>query len=278
MGEGNRVEGYDIVKIKRNYKPSPERDTKVWLYGEFQGASFEKSFSDLKKASAQLPLKSKSASFKYAISFISLEQAKLNFKTEINGKTRENLSCESLKIWNEKLSSIEVKGGDVSKTKLFYTSLWRCYERMVKFSENGKYKGVDGKIHEDNSFIFRNDDWVWDTYRTLHPLMIILDPESELDCLRSYIKMYEQSGYMPTFPTICGDMRFMINNHYVSIFYDAYNKGLRDFDIKKAYQGCKKTILTRSIIPWYDGELTELDYFYMKNGYFPALKNGEEEQ
>lgn len=273
----NRVEGFDIIKISRNRKPCPERDTKVWLYGEFENASFNSDFSNAKRVSAILKKGEMSASFKYAVSYISLEQAKRNFFAEIKGRSREDLASESLKIWNEKLSCIEVKGGIPDRIKLFYTSLWRCYERMTNASEDGWYKGFDGKIHQERAFDFRNDDWTWDTYRTLHPLMCILEPAAEVECLRSYIRMYEESGYMPTFPSFCGDKRGMINNHYASIFWDAYAKGLRGFDLKKAYEGCKKTILERSIIPWYDGAPTSLDKFYTEHGYFPALGENETE-
>ncbi len=274
---GNKVCGYDVIIAKRNYKPYPKRDTKVWLYGEFEGASFNLSSNGVKIVSAILDSGKKSATFRYALSYVSLEQAKLNFEAEIKGKTRENLSAESAKVWNEKLARIDVKGGKPDKIKLFYTSLWRSYERMTNASENGYYKGFDGKIHKEDSFDFYNDDWAWDTYRSLHPLMVILEPAMEVEWLRSYIRMYEESGYMPTFPSFCGDRRGMINNHYAPLFWDAYNKGLRGFDIKKAYEGSKKTILERSIVPWFDGEPTELDVFYANNGYFPALKSGEDE-
>ena len=273
---GSKISGFDIIKARRNGKPCRERDTKIYLYGELEGGEFSNGQQCVQTASALIKSGGNFIRFRYAISYISSEFAEKNF-ADISEKTVASLSIESEKIWEEKLSKIKIKGGTIAQRKLFYTSLWRCFERMSNFSEYGYYKGFDGIVHKETSFDFRNDDWSWDTYRTLHPLMVILDPAAEVENLRSYIRMYEDSGFVPTFPSVCGDRRGMINNHYAPIFWDAYAKGLRGFDLRKAYEGCRKTILERSIVPWYDGAPTKLDEFYNKCGYFPALKSGENE-
>ena len=90
-----------------------------------------------------------------------------------------------------------------SEKEIFYTSLYRTYERMINLSEDGKYySAFDGKIHEDGGVPFYTDDWIWDTYRATHPLRILIEPQKELDMIRSYIRMAEQSDrrWMPTFP------------------------------------------------------------------------------
>ena len=109
------------------------------------------------------------------------------------------------------------------------------------------------------------------------PLQVLLNPEAQEQKLASYIRMYEQSGWIPTFPCVFGDAHCMNGNHAAGVFADALNKGLR-FDVEKAFEGMKHTVMTESMIPWYRGPKTALDDFYHENGWFPALHPGEKEE
>jgi predicted alpha-1,2-mannosidase len=89
--------------------------------------------------------------------------------------------------------------------------------------------------------------------------------------------MYEQSGWMPLFPILFGDNPCMNGNHSAAIIADAYFKGIRNFDIQKAYEGIKKNAMEATMLPWRNGPMCSLDTFYLKNGYYPALNPGEKE-
>jgi len=104
-------------------------------------------------------------------------------------------------------------------------------------------------------------------------------PQKELDMIRSYIRMAEQSDrrWMPTFPEVTGDSHRMNGNHAVAVIWDAYCKGLKDFDLEAAYEACKGAITEKTLLPWLRCPLTELDKFYQEKGFFPALNPGEEE-
>ena len=109
---------------------------------------------------------------------------------------------------------------------------------MICISEDGKYySAFDGKVHNDYGIPFYTDDWIWDTYRAVHPLRVIIEPKMETDMISSFIRMAEQMEqfWMPTFPEITGDTRRMNSNHGVATVIDAYNKGLKGFDLDKAY-------------------------------------------
>lgn len=217
---------------------------------------------------------------KYGISFISVEQAKQNLEREIPDFDLEKVKEYGRKKWNESLSKINVTGGSENDKTVFYTSLYRTYERPVCISEDGKYfSAFDGEVHEDNGEPFYTDDWIWDTYRATHPLRILTEKEMELDIIRSFIKMAEQMDnlWMPTFPDVTGDGRKMNSNHGVATVLDANVKGLTDFDLEKAYKACKGAITEKTLAPWSGMPAGELDEFYKNNGYIPALKEGEEE-
>ncbi len=217
---------------------------------------------------------------RYGISFISVEQAKRNLAKEITSYNVDEIAAKGKEIWNKALSKIQVEGGTDAEKTVFYTSLYRTYERMINISEDGHYfSAFDGKVHDDEGSPFYTDDWIWDTYRATHPLRVLIEPEMELNMIRSYIRMAKQSsdGWMPTFPEVTGDSHRMNGNHAVAVIADAYSKGLNDFDLEAAYKACKGALNEKSLLPWKKIPLTGLDKFYAEKGYFPALKPGEKE-
>ena len=215
---------------------------------------------------------------KYAVSYISYDQAKINLDKELAEDSFDDLVVSGKKAWEKVINQIEVEGGTVAQKRSFYTALYRTYERMININEYGKYySAYDGQVHESNR-PFYVDNWVWDSFRAHHPLRTILAPEMENDMLNSFVLMYEQSGWMPTFPELIGDTKRMNSYHSSALFIDGYRKGLRDYDFEKAYEGIKKNLTEATFIPWRGGEpKQDIDDFYHENGYFPALRPGQKE-
>ena len=216
----------------------------------------------------------------YGVSFIDEAQAKKNMEREVLGKNLDEIQAQGRKVWNDALGKIKVQGTTLDDKTVFYTSLYRCYERPVCISEDGRYySAFDGTIHEDNGRPFYTDDWIWDSYRAHHPLRVLITPKTEEDILNSFVLMSEQmeQPWMPTFPEITGDSRRMNSNHGVASVIDAYRKGLRGFDLEKAYEACKGAITEKTLAPWSGMPAGELEAFYVKNGYIPALREGEKE-
>ncbi|MFI2743216.1 GH92 family glycosyl hydrolase [Zhouia sp. PK063] len=216
----------------------------------------------------------------YGVSFISVAQAKKNYEREIKGKSVADVQKEAKKVWDDALGKIQVTGGTEDDKTVFYTSMYRCYERPVCISEDGKYySAFDGTVHEDYGRPFYTDDWIWDSYRAHHPLRVLLDPQKEEDILNSFQLMAAQMDHdwLPTFPEVTGDSRRMNSNHGVAALLDAYRKGLANFDVEKAYQAAKAGITEKTLAPWSGKPAGALEKFYKEHGYIPALKEGEEE-
>ncbi len=282
--EGNTVSGYQLLENNTRvylYLETEQmpRETGVWAQGkivegkrnaEGQNACVILGYGDGKQT----------LNLRYGVSFISEEQAKQNLRREINDYNITALAQKGRDTWNAELNKIQVKEGNATDKTVFYTSLYRCFERPVCISEGGRYySAFDGKVHDDNGEPFYTDDWIWDTYRATHPLRILIDTEKEVDVINSYLLMAEQMGdmWMPTFPEITGDSRRMNSNHAVATVIDGYMKGLRGFDLKKAYMACKKGIEEKTLIPWSGAPAGWLDDFYKQHGYIPALYPGEKE-
>lgn len=217
---------------------------------------------------------------RYGISLIDARQAKQNMKREVDNASIEELQKKGRSEWNDALGQINVKGGTEDDKIVFYTSLYRTYERPVCISEGGRYySAFDGKVHDDNGTPFYTDDWIWDTYRATHPLRVMIEPELETDIINSFIRMADQMDefWLPTFPEVTGDSRRMNSNHGVATIIDAYRKGLHGINLEEAYKAGKKAVTERTLAPWSDAPAGELDAFHDKHGYFPALKRGQDE-
>jgi predicted alpha-1,2-mannosidase len=215
---------------------------------------------------------------KMGVSFVDAAQARKNLDNDIPDWNFELLKDKGRIKWNSALGKIAVKGGTKDQQTAFYTALYRTYERMVNISENGRYySGFDNAVHNDNDTSFYNDDWMWDTYRASHPLHAMINPELEALKIQSYVRMYEQSGWMPSFPILFGDNPCMNGHHSAAIIADAYLKGIRNFDIQKAYEGLRKNAMEATMLPWRNGPMCSLDTFYLEKGFYPALNVGEVE-
>jgi predicted alpha-1,2-mannosidase len=217
---------------------------------------------------------------KYGISYISVEQAGKNLKREIRGFDVRPVAGEGRRAWNGALGKIRVEGGRERDRTVFYTSLYRTYERMINISEDGNYwSAYDQTVHSDEGTPFYTDDWIWDTYRAVHPLRVLIEPEKELAMLRSYIRMAQQSPekWLPTFPGVAGDGHAMNCNHAVAIFADAHAKGLTGFDLEAAFEAGYAAIHGKSMLPFTFQPAMALDSFFHEHGYYPAIPDTEAE-
>ncbi len=282
---GNGIEGWQLMGSHLN---------KVYLYMETEQLvknigtldkllpviNYNRTFAERENESIALEFVDKQVALRYGVSFISCEQARKNLKREINTYSVDEIAEIGRHKWNETLSKIEIKGGSDNDKTVFYTSLYRICDRMINVSEDGHYySAADHSVHRDEGMPFYIDDRIWDTYRTTHPLQILIEPDLEINVINSYIRMAQQTkeGWMSAFPEITGDSHHMNGNHTVAVVWDAYCKGLRGFDLEAAYDACKSALTEKSLLPGTRQPNTELDLFYRDKGYFPALHAGEEE-
>ena len=209
-------------------------------------------------------------------SHIDEDQARENLRRETGG-TFEELAGRAQEIWDETLGRIQVEGGTEQEKRVFYTSLYRVHQRMICISEYGRYfSAYDHRVHEDPRDFYVNDG-IWDTYRCAHPLQLLLSPDRQMDIISSYLRMYSQSGWLPTFPHIMGNRAVMIGKHSTAMIADSYLKGYRGFDAQLAWEAMVRNEEEATKLPWTDGPVNEFDRCYFEKGFFPALPEGETE-
>ena len=126
---------------------------KAYFYGELNTDVAEAKYkeSNSKKNLILKVNESSNVEFRYAISYISVEQAKVNLQKEIPKWGFENVKSKAKQTWEEAMNQISVEGGTTAQKRSFYTALYRTYERMVNINEYGRYySAYDHKVHTDS--------------------------------------------------------------------------------------------------------------------------------
>jgi predicted alpha-1,2-mannosidase len=173
------------------------------------------------------------------ISFQSVAQAQANLAAQAPSWDFEGMMNATRNAWRQYLGKIDVSGGSLSDRRVFYTALYHAGLMPHDWTEtNNQYLGFDEKTHDSAGRQYYTDMSLWDTFRTFHPLLTLLDPVRTADFMQSLTLMYEQGGSMPKWPAAIAYTDCMDGTSADIVLADAYLKGIRDFDYDKAYEGC----------------------------------------
>jgi predicted alpha-1,2-mannosidase len=269
---GNETREYFYAQFSR-----PIGSYKTWVNDELSGAA-KQAGDNIGFVTDEATTAGELIEVRVGISYISTEQARRNLEREIPNWTFDRIKSQTRAVWNNALGGIEVTGGTETQRTIFYTALYHSLGRMTDITEDGRYfSGYDHAVHDAQGHDFYIDDGLWDTYRSLHPLQLLLNAQQQEDMVRSYLRMYEQSGWLPSFPSVAGEQAVMIGHHAAAFILDTYAKGYRDFDLDEAYSAIRKNATEATMLPWSRGPLTSLDKVYFEKGFFPALDWGQSE-
>lgn len=174
---------------------------------------------------------------KVGISYISIENARLNRETEIPDWDFDAVRQSAKEVWNNALSLIEVEGGTEEERTIFYTALYHTMMMPTIFTDvDGRYAGFDDQPHIADGFTYYTDMSLWDTYRNLHSLFVLILPERQRDMIISLLKMAElNSNVLPKWPAATGESGSMVGSSADIVIADSYIKGITDFDAEKAF-------------------------------------------
>lgn len=173
---------------------------------------------------------------KVGISAVSIEGARANLEAEVPHWDFDLVRKQAEEAWNAKLNKVQVNGGTKEQQRAFYTALYHCYVAPYVFNDaDGSYRGMDGQVHKADHNVYTVFS-LWDTFRALHPLMTVLEPEMTRDWIRTFLLHYQQGGRLPVWELWGNETDCMIGYHSVSVIADAYAKGIRDFDTKLALE------------------------------------------
>ena len=200
------------------------------------------------------------------VSFVSVENAWENLEAEQEGKDFDQIHAQAVERWNSDLGRIRVEGGTKDQQTIFYTALYHALIHPSTVSDvNGEYPKMEsagvGKSDYKRYTVFS----LWDTYRNLHQLLTLVYPERQTDMLRTMVGMYEDWGWLPRWELFGRETYTMEGDPAAIVIADSWIKGLRDFDIGKAYEGMLKSATTEGAKNPIRRDIDP----YIKNGFIP---------
>ena len=177
---------------------------------------------------------------KVALSPVDIEGAQRNMSVELNHWNFDQVKQQARDAWTWVLGKIEIEGGTLAQRQIFYTALYQAYlTPNIYMDTDRRFRGLDKQVHIANGFTNYTVFSLWDTFRSKHPLLTILEPEKTTDFINSLLSSYDEQGLLPMWELAANDTETMIGYHAVSFIADADAKGIRGFNLQKAYQAGK---------------------------------------
>lgn len=161
-----------------------------------------------------------------SISSVNEEGALKNLASEESIRFDKALT-KNTALWEKELGKIEIFGGTQKQRDIFYTSLYHCMIAPNLYSDvDNRYRGMDDKIQNAKDYNRYTVFSLWDTYRTLHPLLSIIDQKRSMDFAKTFIDMQLQNGELPMWELASAETHCMIGMHGISVLAELYQKGI----------------------------------------------------
>ncbi len=218
---------------------------------------------------------------KAGISYVDIDGAKNNFKAEAENINFDEVRKNAFDTWGNSLSSIDVEGENETDKTLFYTCMYHTLlDPRTSVDADKRYRGADGKIHTAEDYIYRTVFSGWDVYRSEFPLLSITRPDVVNDEVNTLISISQhKNSAFPRWELMGIDSSCMVGDPGVIVVSDAFVKGIRNYDVNKAYEIARASCLGKN-------ELGECEYksirpdpeFMNEHGFYPEkLSAGLEE-
>ena len=219
---------------------------------------------------------------KVGISAVDMEGAKKNLEAEIPDWNFDKVRKDARQAWNKYLSKIDVTTNNETDKTIFYTSMYHTAISPNLFIDvDGRYWGMDRTVHQgDIDKPIYTTFSLWDTFRALHPLLSIIEPQMNNDFIYSLLQKHKEGGIFPMWDLASNYTGTMIGYHAVSLIADAYTKGYANFDLNEAYKASLRAaeydttgiVCPALVLPHL---MPQAKYYKNKLGYVPCDKDNE---
>lgn len=186
---------------------------------------------------------------KCAISYVDIEGARNNFNSECTECDFDKTATQALESWEKIFEGVDVEGNDETDLKIFYTCLYHTLlDPRTTMDCDGRYTLCHGNVFNDGSnhlTVFSG----WDVYRSEFPLLCVIRPQMVNDEISSLLRIaIHQKSSFPRWELLGINAGCMVGDPGLIVLADAYLKGIRDYDVNKAYDiskassDCEKTL------------------------------------
>ena len=209
---------------------------------------------------------------KVGISSVDEDGARRNVEAEMPGWDFDAVARQATDTWNKALGVIDVETDDDDSRTVFYTALYHSMlQPSISSDVDGRYRTMAQTIEQDTAYTNYTVFSLWDTFRSLHPLLVLLEPDRVNAMIEALLNSYDEGGWIPKWPSP-GYSNIMHGTHGDAVIADAYVKGLRNYDERKALEAMMKNATTKGT-GHYVARVGILDFIRL--GYVPTDKYGE---
>ncbi|MEO8853901.1 MAG: glycoside hydrolase domain-containing protein, partial [Ginsengibacter sp.] len=215
--------------IKRNVSQMSAKDPKhVGLFIEF---------NTTKDAVVQV---------RTGMSYVSIKNAAENLEQELIQPFKWNFNAVrqyNVNTWNDLLERVKISTSDSREKMRFYTNMYRALSGRNTFSDvNGEWVDATGNIQKlkDPDAVALGCDAFWNTFWNLNQLWNLVTPEWSSRWVKSQLAMYDANGALAKGPAGMKYIPVMVAEHEIEVIAGAYQMGIRNYDVQKAYEAVRK--------------------------------------
>ncbi|GAB3020680.1 GH92 family glycosyl hydrolase [Bowmanella dokdonensis] len=195
------------------------------------------------------------------LSYVGIEGARANLMAEAQNLSFDEARELAAGAWRQQLNKFAVRDPDQRNKTKFYTALYHSFVAPQIFHDtDGGFFGADGSVHANPDYGRYSLFSLWDTFRALHPLLTLSDPQRVDDMVKSLLGFYDETSLLPTWDLMSNETDVMIGYHAVPVLVDAYLKGLTSADPEHLFAAVKASAMQ-------DGFGLDL---YRQYGYIPS--------
>ncbi len=177
------------------------------------------------------------------ISPVNWQGAQKNLEAEAPSFDLAQVKEDAEYAWAEKLAKIKVEGGTDAEKTNFYTGMYHMMIAPIEFYDvDGQYVDMLGTVRtlKDGDTPNYSIYSTWDTFRAVHPMWTIIDPDQATLYVKDLIrKSNDEFGLLPKWEGHGSETGTMIGYPSAAILGDAVTKGL--IDAEQAYTASVKS-------------------------------------
>jgi predicted alpha-1,2-mannosidase len=216
----------------------------------------------------EFPAGTRAVSLRVAISFVDATGARQNLAAEAPSFDFEAMRTAAEHEWRAAMDTVELYDASPYETTLFATGLYHALLMPTLMSDvDGRAVDALGQIAQGSRARY-NDFSLWDTYRTLHPWLLLSEDPRNADFAATLVAMADEGGAVPVWGIGHGDSKTMIGSPGEIVLAESALKGVAFDDEQRAYELARVAAYGPSPGPigGRDADLPD----YLARGYVPS--------
>ena len=208
---------------------------------------------------------------KTGLSAVDVKGAREALGAEAPGWNFDSAMNAARSAWASQLDRVRTSGGTPAQRTIMASALYHAFLAPTLFTDrDGRYVGLDRQIHQATTDEAAYSTYsLWDTYRALHPLLTLVQPEQAQLLIRDLCRQTAESPYgPPVWPLQGVETGTMIGWHAASVLAEAHAKGIKA-DYASAWPNIRLRAFDRQ---FKDSDASLGRGFYYDLGYIPCDK------